>query len=156
MKHLDLLGHQVTDRVTGFSGVVEGISYDLYGCIQPYVRPPVDEKGKLESGRHFDAGRLTKSGSGPVVCRLFSFDDAAERVAMLGYHASDVVTNFQGVIEAVHFDLSGRIDFALRKTVEDSHWFHVSRVTRTASMPRAMAPPLSFEEDKGAAEKPAR
>ena len=54
MKYLDLLGYRVTDRITGFSGVVESISYDLYGCIQPWVVPAIDEKGKLETGRFFD------------------------------------------------------------------------------------------------------
>jgi len=67
MKYLDLLGHKVTDCVTGFAGVVECVSYDLYGCIQIAVRPPVDEKGKAEDSRWFDAKRLTKVSTEPVM-----------------------------------------------------------------------------------------
>ena len=38
-KHLDLLGHKVKDKVSGFQGVVISMSFDLYGCIQADVRP---------------------------------------------------------------------------------------------------------------------
>jgi hypothetical protein len=94
---------------------------------------------------------------------------AAESLALLGYRATDVVTGFQGVVEAVLFDLSGRVDVTLRppvdkekKTVESSHWFNASRVTKASgdNAGQVMAPPAGFAEepstDKGAAEKPAR
>jgi len=42
-KHLDLLGHKVTDRVSGFTGVVTSIGFDLYGCIQAVVTPGADK-----------------------------------------------------------------------------------------------------------------
>lgn len=169
MKYLDLLGYRVTDRITGFSGVVESISYDLYGCIQPLVTPDVDEKGKLETGRFFDGARLQKSGNAPVIPPP-SFSGAAHCLDLLGYPATDCITGFQGVVEAVNFDLTGRVDVTLRppvdkekKTMENSHWFHVSRVTVTKVSEnlaaRVMAPPLAFaehEQEPGPAEKPAR
>lgn len=169
MKYLDLLGYKVTDRVTGYSGVVESISYDLYGCIQPLVVAAVDEKGKLEQGRWFDGGRLEKSGVEPVVpvpSFGHSFGHEQHHLMLLGWLVSDSVTGFQGVVEAVNFDLKGCVDVALRPPVdkenklENSHWFHVSRVITRASSP-VMSPPLGFadddgDEDKGAAEKPAR
>ncbi len=56
-KHLDMLGKKVRDRVTGFSGVVGSVSFDLYGCIQAAITPPVDDKGELKDGRWFDIQR---------------------------------------------------------------------------------------------------
>ena len=167
MKYLDLLGCRVTDRITGFSGVVESISYDLYGCIQPWITPSIDDKGKLEGGRFFDGGRLEKSGTQPVV-PVPPFSDAAGSLALLGYQATDAITGFQGVVEAVNFDLTGRVDVTLRppidkekKTLESSHWFHVSRVTKAGgdNAERVMVPPIAFaeeEQEPGPADKPAR
>lgn len=62
-KHLDLLGREVADKVTGFSGVVTSISFDLYGCIQAVVIPAAGEAGKQEDGRWYDVSRL-KVGPG--------------------------------------------------------------------------------------------
>lgn len=56
--YLELLGLTVRDRVTGFRGVVESISWDLYGCIQAVVRPPVDDKGAMPDGKWCDVLRL--------------------------------------------------------------------------------------------------
>jgi hypothetical protein len=67
MKYLDLLGHEVTDCVTGFRGVAEAVSYDLYGCIQVLLRSPMIEKGKLEDARWFDGKRLSKTTEQPVM-----------------------------------------------------------------------------------------
>lgn len=61
MKYLNLLGYHVVDRVTGFKGVVEAISYDLYGCVQCIVRPEIDDKGKMDPSAWFDAQRLNIS-----------------------------------------------------------------------------------------------
>lgn len=57
-EHLDLLGRRVRDRVTGATGVVESISYDLYGCIQAVVRSAVSKDGSVPDGRWFDVARL--------------------------------------------------------------------------------------------------
>lgn len=67
-KHMDLLGFKVTDKVTGFKGVVSSVSFDLYGCIQAVVCPEA-EKGskKLEDSRWFDVQRLTVTSKAPVM-----------------------------------------------------------------------------------------
>lgn len=57
-KHIDLLGKSAKDRVTGFKGIVSSVSFDLYGCIQAAITPPLDKAGKLEDGRWFDVNRL--------------------------------------------------------------------------------------------------
>lgn len=67
MKDLQLLGLKVKDRVTGMTGVVESIAYDLYGCVQAVIRPPVDEKGALSDGRWFDVNRLDILDAKPVM-----------------------------------------------------------------------------------------
>jgi hypothetical protein len=56
--HLDLLGKSAKDRVTGFVGVVSTIAFDLYGCVQAVLTPPVDKDGKNVDGRFFDVNRL--------------------------------------------------------------------------------------------------
>lgn len=57
-KDLHLLGLPVKDSVTGFSGIVTSIGYDLYGCIQAIVTPLLTAPGKLEDSRWFDTKRL--------------------------------------------------------------------------------------------------
>ena len=66
-EHLRLLGFKVRDVVTGFEGVVESISFDLYGCVQAVVRPGLDEKGLLQDGRWFDLKRLSAISDAPVM-----------------------------------------------------------------------------------------
>lgn len=61
-KQIELLGYQARDRVTGFTGVVSSICFDLFGCVQALVTPPVDEKGNCSDSRWFDVARLITSG----------------------------------------------------------------------------------------------
>jgi hypothetical protein len=67
MTDLQLLGLKVKDKVTGCVGIVESISYDLYGCVQAVVKPPVDEKGAIVDGRWFDVSRLEVLDLTPVM-----------------------------------------------------------------------------------------
>lgn len=57
-KYFDLLGKKATDRVTGFSGVIESVCFDLYGCVQAILRAKADKDGKLENAHWFDVSRL--------------------------------------------------------------------------------------------------
>ena len=58
-KHINaLLGFKVKDRVTGLSGVVVSIGFDLYGCIQAIVNPGLDKDGKPQDTYWFDINRL--------------------------------------------------------------------------------------------------
>ena len=58
---IDLLGLTATDRVTGFKGVISTISYDLFGCVQAILSPPIDKDGKRQEGMWFDVNRLNVS-----------------------------------------------------------------------------------------------
>lgn len=56
------LGMTVTDKVTGFSGVVTSVAFDLFGCVQADVRPAGTSKdGELRGGYWFDVTRLSVS-----------------------------------------------------------------------------------------------
>ena len=68
MKDINLLGLKVRDTVTGFTGVVTTISYDLYGCVQAIVTPSVDSKTqRREDGQWFDTKRLVVLAKTPVM-----------------------------------------------------------------------------------------
>lgn len=66
-KHLGLLGHRVEDRVTGFTGVVASISFDLYGCVQAIVNPGIGKDGKLGEQNWFDVNRLVVKTKAPIM-----------------------------------------------------------------------------------------
>lgn len=55
---IDLLGRRARDRITGFEGVIDSVGFDLYGCIQASVRPPLDKEEKLREAWWFDVQRL--------------------------------------------------------------------------------------------------
>ncbi len=61
-KYLDILGHRVVDKVTGFKGVAASVTFDLYGCIQVIVNPGLDNEGKPKDCHWFDYNRLTITG----------------------------------------------------------------------------------------------
>jgi len=65
-KHVDLLGLEVRDAVTGFEGVVVSVAFDLYGCIQTVVEPK-QQDGKLNDSRWFDVTRLEVTNQVPVM-----------------------------------------------------------------------------------------
>jgi len=56
--HAEILGHKVKDKVTGFKGVATSISFDLYGCVQIIIHPPMDKEGKHKDGMWFDIARV--------------------------------------------------------------------------------------------------
>lgn len=77
-KYFDMLGLKARDRVTGFEGTITSVCFDLYGCIQCVVSPPVNKDGKIEEGRWFDSNRLKTVDATPVMNRPdFSFTKEA-------------------------------------------------------------------------------
>lgn len=66
-RHLELLGLLVTDKVTGFTGVVTTISFELYGCVQAVVKPKMNGKGEIPDGSWFDVVRLEINSRTPVM-----------------------------------------------------------------------------------------
>lgn len=78
--HFELLGFPVTDKVTGFKGVVTSICFDLYGCIQAAVSPGMKpDKSGLGDALWFDVARLNVTGK--AVMERPSFDWSGPAVA---------------------------------------------------------------------------
>ncbi len=73
LDHLNMLGLKVKDRITQYTGVIQSVSFDLYGCIQGAVAPPVDKDGKLPTSIWFDLNRLEVVDDTPVM-ELPNFD----------------------------------------------------------------------------------
>ena len=62
-QYIQMMGHKFRDLVTGYEGIAESVSFDLYGCIQVALRPETvkDKEGpKMPNGQWFDATRLKK------------------------------------------------------------------------------------------------
>ncbi len=51
-------GDKVQDQVTGFEGIIIGVSRYINGCTQYGVRPRVDKDGKMVDAEWFDEDRL--------------------------------------------------------------------------------------------------
>ena len=52
------MGMVARDKVTGFTGIVAGISIYLYGCAQLLLTPKCKEDGSYNEGRWFDEARI--------------------------------------------------------------------------------------------------
>jgi hypothetical protein len=77
------IGQKVTDRITGFTGVVTGKVNYISGCEQALVAPRVDKDGKLVSSEWFDVQRLDAVADHATVvvdnARTLGFDTPAPR-----------------------------------------------------------------------------
>lgn len=81
-KHLNLLGHRVRDRVTGFEGIVVTVFFDLFGCVQAGINPGRDKDGKRQDSECMDVSRLEVLSETPVMERPnFEFNTSPEAVS---------------------------------------------------------------------------
>lgn len=55
---VNLLGHKAKDKVTGFSGVITTVCFDLYGCVQAALTPASVDNKAPESSNWYDVNRL--------------------------------------------------------------------------------------------------
>lgn len=161
-EHISHLGLTATDKVSNFTGVISLVSFDLYGCVQFVLTPPVDDKGQAIEGRWFDVTRLDIANKKAVIpCPKFNSD---EFIAVLGLEAKDTVTGFKGVVSSVGFNLFGHEQFTLTPKTEDNGkcseggWFDRSRLKLLSAKPVMDAPDFDkgyvAEGKKGAAIKP--
>jgi len=63
-KHLKLLGKKCRDKITGYTGIITGKCYHLYGCAQYAINPGLGDDGKLLEVMWFDDGRIEVIGDG--------------------------------------------------------------------------------------------
>jgi hypothetical protein len=54
----EILGKKAVDNITGFKGVIIGISHWLTGCDQVIIKPSVDKMGNLRDSQAFDIGQI--------------------------------------------------------------------------------------------------
>lgn len=66
---IELNGLKARDIITGIEGVVTCVSFDLYGCIQIVITPPVKEGGQATEARWYDVCRVQILDSHPVIPR---------------------------------------------------------------------------------------
>jgi len=60
LKHLELLGFRARDKITGAEGVVDTVSFDLYGCIQGSLNTGLKYDGERKPNYWFDIARLER------------------------------------------------------------------------------------------------
>lgn len=65
--HAEILGCKAKDKVTGFTGILTSLSFDLYGCVQFVISPPMDKEGNIPAGKWFDANRIEVLDYTPVM-----------------------------------------------------------------------------------------
>lgn len=142
-EHLSILGHTATDKVTGMSGVITEVDYDLFGCIQAWIQP-LAKDGKLPEKQRFDVNRLIIGEC--VIMRVFAPDTFRLHISNLGLKADDRLSGFNGVITTVSFCAEGteKIFYLLqpgecKEEYKTSVWFDCKRVivsgSRVMNMP---------------------
>lgn len=78
-KHLSLLGKKVTDKISGATGVVDSVCFDLYGCIQGSINIGVDKDGNRRDSLWMDVSRMQVVDEAPVMSPPdWEFGDVAE------------------------------------------------------------------------------
>lgn len=86
LTYIDMLGMNARDKVTGLTGVIVSVSFDLFGCVQAVLRPPVNKDGKLDDGHWFDVQRLEIDEKSKRVMDPPTFSESAEFAATPAKH----------------------------------------------------------------------
>lgn len=55
---VNLLGKKAKDKITGREGLITSVSFDLYGCVQAVLTPPLKADGGYGELHWFDVSRL--------------------------------------------------------------------------------------------------
>ena len=66
--------------------------------------------------------------------------DIKEHFKYLGYKAKDKVTEFEGVVTTLSFDLYGCIQVVLTPTTNEGRWFDITRLQVLSEEPVMEAP----------------
>jgi len=51
-------GDKVKEKITGFTGIITGVSFYITGCNQYLLTPPVKDDGSSGEAQWYDEGRL--------------------------------------------------------------------------------------------------
>jgi len=65
--HVNKLGFPAKDILTGMTGVISSISFDINGCIQGWIQPSMKEDKTVPEGKWIDVARLELTSETPVI-----------------------------------------------------------------------------------------
>lgn len=115
-KHLELLGRRVEERVTGFTGTVTSIRFDLYGCIQGAVMPKTTDPGKIPDGHWFDVARLKTTSLRRVIKVSYEYSPSGLKDLLDKYLGSEVrecLTRYEGSVVSIYFALTEKASVSI-------------------------------------------
>ncbi len=154
--YLDMQGYSYKDKVTGFSGTAIGASFDIAGCVQITLAPPLNNE--IDAAIIIDAKRLEKSSKTRAMHR--STVNAGRYLDMLGFSHKDKVTGFVGIVTSINFSITGRTECivapGIKKTgeLDLSVWFEAERLEKVGTA--RMMPKPDFVLVDGPEARPAR
>ncbi len=109
-KHLLLRGLKVKDKVSGREGIIDFVSFDLYGCIQARINPGLDKDKNQADYEWMDVSRLSKKSNTPVLeIPIIEVEEVTEHFKMLGQKVESKVNGCKGIVDAISFDLYGGV-----------------------------------------------
>jgi len=133
--YFDLLGRRVKDKISGQEGVCDALTFDLYGCIQAVISPPVDKEGKFVDGRVLDVHRVQVIDADTRVMPRPSFPNPAATFNLLGRRVRDRISGMAGVVSSIGFELcDNNVRAAISPPVDkdgkyvDGRWMSATRI----------------------------
>lgn len=127
-----ILGRDVRDRISGFTGIAETRVDYITGCAQYCVTPRAKDN-KCQMPGYFDEGRLEVIGKG-IVDEISSFPEVLPKGPPFGYKARDVVTGYEGVVVAALVEITNVWQLGLAPTIDkdgklgDTVYFNHQRI----------------------------
>ncbi len=133
--YFDLLGRRVKDKISGHEGVCDALTFDLFGCVQVAVAPPVDKDGKFVEGRMLDVHRVQVIDADTRVMPRPTFVNPEAMFNLLGKKARDRISGMTGVVSSIGFELcEGNMRAAISPPVDkdgkhvDGRWMSSTRI----------------------------
>jgi len=133
--YFDLLGRRIKDKVSGQVGICDVLTFDLYGCIQIALTPPVDKDGKFVEGRMLDVHRVQVIDTDAPLLPRAVFPNHTAAFKVLGKRVSDRISGMAGVLSSIGFEfydsqLRGAISPPVDKDGKtvDGRWMAMARI----------------------------
>jgi hypothetical protein len=133
--YFDLLGRQIKDKISGQEGICDALTFDLFGCIQIAIAPPVDKDGKFVDGRMLDVHRIQVVDADTRVMPHASFPNHLTSFNLLGKKVRDRISGMTGVLSSIGFELCDNVTRgAISPPVDkdgrtvDGRWMAMSRI----------------------------
>lgn len=146
------LGEQVRDRISGFEGVVAAISHHLTGC----TRIGVDPMGKDNTTRRGDTEFFFEAQLETMGDSFTVSDEPVRSVDFeMGETVRDTVTNVEGVVSTVTFNLMNCPRVAIQPVDDatealDREWVDAPRIEVVGEGVSATFEPFQVSEDEAA------